>query len=99
MADCHFLARFGSPGFHAHVLGWVRGHGKETGVREFIPFDDRCFDEDPPGPLVPLPGNYACVRCDDGVFHWLPAGTSEKVSVSPSRTPSFAAVPALSSST
>lgn len=73
--------------------------GKETAVREFIPFDDRWYDTEPPGPLVPLPSNAACVRSDDGVFHWVPEGTPEKVITSPLRTPSLAAVPALSSST
>lgn len=68
-------------------------------MREFVPFDDRWFDEEPPGPLVPLPGNYACVHCDDGMFHWLPDDRLEKVITSPLRTPSFAATPAFSSST
>lgn len=68
-------------------------------VREFVPFDDRWFDDDPPGLLVPLPSNFTCVRSDDGVFHWVPEGKLEKVITSPLRTPSFAAVPALSSST
>lgn len=68
-------------------------------MREFIPFDDRCFDEEPPGPLVPLPRGLTCVRADDGSFHWVPEGGCEKVNASPLRTPSLAAVPALSSST
>lgn len=68
-------------------------------MREFIPFDDRWFDSEPPGPLVPLPRNYTCKRCEDGVFHWLPEARLENVIVSPLRKPSFAAVPALSSST
>lgn len=69
-------------------------------MREFVPFDDRWFDEDLPGALVPLPGNFTCVHCDDGVFHWI-AEDSEGDSrmTSPVRAPNFAAVPALSSST
>ena len=68
-------------------------------VREFVPFDDRWFDADPPGPLVPLPSNFTCVHAADGAFYWVPEGTSENVITSPLRKPSFAAVPALSSST
>lgn len=68
-------------------------------VREFIPFDDRWFDAEPPGQLVPLPMNFTCVRSDDGVFHWVPEGKSEKTIRSPLRTSNFAAMPALSSST
>lgn len=68
-------------------------------MREFIPFDDCWFDDQPPGPLVPLPMNVTCVRDKDGVVHWLPGDTSENVITSPLRKPSFAAVPALSSST
>ena len=68
-------------------------------MREFVPFDDRWFDDDLPGPLVPLPPNFTCVHAGDGVFHWVPEGTSEKVITSPLRKSSFAAVPALSSST
>ena len=69
-------------------------------MREFIPFDDRWYDSEPPGQLVPLPMNFTCVHGDDGVFHWVPEeGRSEKVMASPLRTPSFAATPALSSST
>lgn len=68
-------------------------------MREFVPFDDRWFDDEPPGPLVPLPGNFVCVHAGDGVFHWVPEGRPENVITSPLRKPSFAAVPALSSST
>lgn len=68
-------------------------------MREFVPFDDRWFDDDLPGPLVPLPANCTCVHARDGVFHWVPAGTSENTITSPLRTPNFSAVPALSSST
>ena len=68
-------------------------------MREFVPFDDRWFDSEPPGPLVPLPSNYTCRRCRDGVFHWVPEDTLENVITSPLRNPSFAAMPALSSST
>ena len=68
-------------------------------MREFVPFDDRWFDDDLPGPLVPLPANVTCVRAGDGVFHWVPEGTSEKVITSPVCKSSFAAAPALSSST
>lgn len=68
-------------------------------MREFIPFDDCWFDEDLPGPLVPLPGDFICRRGDDGTFHWVPEGRPENVMTSPLRTPSFAATPALSSST
>lgn len=66
---------------------------------EFVPFDDRWFDDQPPGPLVPLPLNFTCVRSRDGVFHWVPEARSENVITSPLRSPSLAAVPALSSST
>lgn len=72
---------------------------KECRVHEFIPFDDRWFDAEPPGPLVPLPMDFTCVRSDDGVFHWVPEGRSEMRSTSPLRAPIRAAVPALSSST
>lgn len=68
-------------------------------MHEFIPFDDRWYDSEPPGPLVPLPRNFTCVQSNDGVFHWVPGETSGKVTTSPLRTPSFAATPALSSST
>ena len=68
-------------------------------MREFVPFEDRWFDRDLPGPLVPLPSNFTCVHADDGVIHWVPEGKSENVITSPSRKPSFAAVPALSSNT
>ena len=67
-------------------------------MREFIPFDD-CWFDDLPGPLVPLPMNVTCVRGEDGVFHWVPGDASENVITSPLARPSFAAVPALSSST
>lgn len=66
---------------------------------EFVPFDDRWFDDEPPGPLVPMPVNFTCVRSDDGAFHWVPEGRPETPMTSPLRTPSFAAAPALSSST
>ncbi len=69
-------------------------------MREFVPFDDRWFDEALPGPLVPLPMNFACMHGEDGVFHWVPeAGMPENVITSPMRAPNLAAVPALSSST
>ena len=70
-------------------------------MREFVPFDDRWFDSEPPGPLVPLPANYTCKRCRDGVFHWVPEGEGklENVITSPLRRPNFAATPALSSNT
>ena len=68
-------------------------------MREFIPFDDRWFDEDPPGPLVPLPRNFTCMRGENGVFHWVPEAMLDSVITSPMRAPSFVAVPALSSST
>lgn len=69
-------------------------------VREFVPFDDRWFDEKLPGALVPLPGYLACVHGDGGVFHWVAVdGRPEKPIRSPSRAPIFAAMPALSSST
>ncbi len=68
-------------------------------MREFVPFDDRWFDSEPPGPLVPLPQGFTCVRDDDGAFHWVSDGTWEKVITSPLCKPSRAAVPALSSST
>lgn len=68
-------------------------------MREFIPFDDRWFDEEPPGALVPLPREFTCVRAADGAVHWIPEDRSEKLMVSPLCTPSLAAVPALSSST
>ncbi len=68
-------------------------------MREFVPFDDRWFDSEPPGRLVPLPSNYTCRRCEDGIFHWVPEGTLENVITSPLCKPSFAAMPALSSST
>lgn len=68
-------------------------------MREFIPFDDCWFDDQPPGRLVPLPTNLTCVRSEDGVFHWVPEGMPETPSRSPLRAPMLAAVPALSSST
>lgn len=68
-------------------------------MREFIPFDDRWYDAEPPGLLVPLPMNFTCVRNDDGVFHWVPEGRSGKPRTSPLRAPILAASPALSSST
>lgn len=69
-------------------------------MREFVPFDDRWFDEGLPGALVPLPGNFVCMHGDDGAFHWVAEDDRlEKSMMSPLRTPSFAAVPALSSST
>ena len=68
-------------------------------MREFVPFDDRWFDSGPPGRLIPLPANFACVHDRDGVFHWVPDGIPENVIKAPLRTPSFAAVPAFSSST
>lgn len=92
-------APFGSSLVHAGVLAWERHLDKESRVREFIPFDDRWYDSEPPGRLVPLPMNFTCVHGDDGVFHWVPEGRPEKVMASPLRTPSFAATPALSSST
>lgn len=66
---------------------------------EFVPFDDRWFDGEPPGPLVPLPLNCVCLRTDDGVFHWVPEGACGSVIAAPICSPSFAAVPAFSSST
>ncbi len=68
-------------------------------MREFVPFDDRWFDAEPPGRLVPLPMNFVCLRDPDGTFHWVPEGTPDNVISAPLRSPSFAAVPALSSST
>lgn len=68
-------------------------------MREFVPFDDRWFDDEPPGPLVPLRASFTCLRDPDGVFHWVPADTLENVAASPLRTPSRAVAPALSSST
>ena len=69
-------------------------------MREFVPFDDRWFDEGLPGPLVPLPGCFTCVHGDDGAFHWVAEDDRfEKTITSPMRAPIFAAVPALSSST
>ncbi len=73
---------------------------KEAAVREFVPFDDCWYDEQPPGRLVPLPANFVCVRDHAGVFHWIPESeTPENVITSPVRAPMRAAVPALSSST
>ena len=77
----------------------VAWSGQGTQVREFVPFDDRWFDEEPPGALLPLPGDLVCVRAADGVFHWLREDASATVIASPMRAPIFAAVPALSSST
>lgn len=68
-------------------------------MREFVPFDDCWFDEDLPGPLVPLPMNFTCMHGEDGVFHWVPEDTLENVITSPLRAPSFPATPAFSSST
>ncbi len=69
---------------------------------QFVPFDDRWFDagEMPPGPLVPYHVGVPCahlVRAE--ADHCVADGTPMKVATSPSCTPSFAAVPALSSST
>lgn len=66
---------------------------------EFVPFDDRWFDAEPPGALLPMPAHLACRRTADGVFHWVPDDAPEIVIASPLCRPSFAAVPALSSST
>lgn len=68
-------------------------------MREFVPFDDRWFDAEPPGPLVPLPLGCTCIRGDDGTFHWVRAATPDSVITSPLCNPSRCAVPALSSST
>lgn len=68
-------------------------------MREFVPFDDRWFDDQLPGALVPLPPECVCVRDADGVFHWVAAPTCANVIVSPMRRPNPAAAPALSSST
>ncbi len=68
-------------------------------MREFVPFDDCWFDAEPPGKLVPLPLNLVCSRVPDGTFHWVPEGTPDSVITAPLRSPSFAAVPALSSNT
>lgn len=68
-------------------------------MREFVPFDDRWFDGEPPGALVPLPAGCVCRRGADGVFHWIADEAPDTVSVSPLRNPSRVAVPALSSST
>ena len=68
-------------------------------MREFVPFDDCWFDDEPPGLLVPLPANFTCVHVDDGAFHWVPEGKFENAITSSLRKPSFVAVPALSSST
>lgn len=68
-------------------------------MREFVPFDDGWFDDDPPGPLVPLPLGCTCVRTDDGTFHWVRAVTPDSVIASPLCNPSLRVVPALSSST
>lgn len=68
-------------------------------VVEFVPFCDGWFDDEPAGPLVPLPAHFACRRAADGVFHWVPESTPEMPITSPTCRPSFAAVPALSSST
>lgn len=76
--------------------GTTRGGAR---VQEFVPFDDRWFDDGLPGPLVPLPMGCLCVHDADGVFHWIPEGTLENVISLPLRSPSLAAVPALSSST
>lgn len=68
-------------------------------MREFVPFDDRWFDAEPPGKLIPLPTNFVCLRDPDGTFHWVPEATPDNVITAPLRNPSFAAVPALTSST
>lgn len=66
---------------------------------EFVPFDDRWFDGEPPGRLIPLPANFTCMHDAQGVAHWVPPGMPENVITLPVCTPSFAAVPALSSNT
>lgn len=71
----------------------------DANMLEFVPFDDCWFDTGLPGPLVPLPTNFTCVRLNDGAFHWAPEMAAENVIASPSRIPSRAAVPAFSSST
>ena len=68
-------------------------------MREFVPFDDRWFDEELPGRLVPLPMNFICMHGEDGTFHWVQEDTLENLMTSPLRAPSFAAAPAFSSST
>jgi hypothetical protein len=95
----HMHAPFGSSLVHPDVLGWNASKGKENRVREFIPFDDRWYDSEPPGPLVPLPMNASCVWDEGGVFHWVPECRPEAPRTSPLRAPIRAAVPALSSST
>lgn len=71
----------------------------DADMLEFVPFDDCWFDTGLPGPLVPLPANFACVRLDGGAFHWTSEMAAENVIASPLRIPSRAAVPAFSSST
>ncbi len=70
---------------------------------QFIPFDDRWFDagEMPPGPLVPYHVGVPCARSAhvEAEIHCEVEGTPMNLAVSPSCTPSFAAVPAFSSST
>ncbi len=68
-------------------------------MREFVPFDDRWFDDAPPGALVPLPLSCTCIRTADGTFHWVRVPTPDSVITSPLCNPSRRAVPALSSST
>ena len=93
------LPQLGHPRFTRACLDESVIGARRPEVREFVPFDDRWFDDDPPGALVPLPANFTCVHAGDGAFHWVPAGTSGKVITSPVRKPSSAAVPAFSSST
>ena len=70
---------------------------------QFVPFDDRWFDagELPPGPLVPYHVGVACAHVGEttDLGYCVAGGMPVKVAVSPSRTSSFAAVPAFSSST
>ena len=70
---------------------------------QFIPFDDRWFDagEAMPGPLVPYHVGVPCAHIipESDEDHCAAGGTPMNFAVSPSRTPSFAAMPASSSST
>ena len=54
------LPQLGHPRFTRACLDESVIGARRPEVREFVPFDDRWFDDDPPGALVPLVGLPRC---------------------------------------